>query len=228
MKFRQLRIISLGKAVALSSVVLSPVILVAQSNPMNPQGSTSSANPPGQPPPSSTSMQDSGNNAGEVSQIMKDKMFLRKAAEGGMAEVKFGELAAQKGGSEGVKAFGQKMVDDHTALNNEMAPIADSMGVRLPKTINKDDQAEYDKLSGLSGDAFDTEYLTVMVRDHRKDLREFRMEASSAQDQSLRDAVEKGEKIIHEHLEMVDKLAQDKGIAMPPHGGKRTGPPPAE
>jgi putative membrane protein len=228
MKFRQMRIITLGKAIALSSVVLSPAILVAQSNPMNPQGSTSSANSPGQQQPSSTSMQDSGNNAGEISRIMKDKMFLRKAAEGGMAEVKFGELAAQKGSSEGVKAFGQKMVDDHTALNNEMAPIADSMGVRAPKTINKDDQAEYDKLSGLSGDAFDTEYLTLMVKAHRKDLHEFRMEAADAQDPTLRDAVDKGEKVIHEHLEMVDKLARDKGIAMPPHGGKRTGPPPAE
>jgi putative membrane protein len=227
MKFRQLRIISLGKAIALSSVVLSPAILVAQSNPMNPQGSTSTAPQPGQQQPSSTSMQDSGNNAGEVSQMMKDKMFLRKAAEGGMAEVKFGQLAAQKGGSEGVKAFGQKMVDDHTALNNEMAPIADSMGARVPKTIDKEDQAEYDKLSGLSGDDFDTEYLTLMVKAHRKDLREFRMEAASTPDQTLRDAAEKGQKVIHEHLEMVDKLAREKGIAIPPHAGTRTGPPPA-
>jgi putative membrane protein len=172
-------------------------------------------------------MQDSGNNAGEVSQMMKDKMFLRKAAEGGMAEVKFGQLAAQKGGSEGVKAFGQKMVDDHTALNNEMAPIADSMGARVPKTIDKEDQAEYDKLSGLSGDDFDTEYLTLMVKAHRKDLREFRMEAASTPDQTLRDAAEKGQKVIHEHLEMVDKLAREKGIAIPPHAGTRTGPPPA-
>jgi putative membrane protein len=227
MKFRQLRIISLGKAIALSSVVLSPAILVAQSNPMNPQGSTSTAPQPGQQQPSSTSMQDSGNNAGEVSQMMKDKMFLRKAAEGGMAEVKFGQLAAQKGGSEGVKAFGQKMVDDHTALNNEMAPIADSMGARVPKTIDKEDQAEYDKLTGLSGDDFDTEYLTLMVKAHRKDLREFRMEAASTPDQTLRDAAEKGQKVIHEHLEMVDKLAREKGIAIPPHAGTRTGPPPA-
>jgi putative membrane protein len=120
------------------------------------------------------------------------------------------------------------MVDDHTALNNEMAPIADSMGVRVPKTINKEDQAEYDKLSGLSGDAFDTEYLTLMVKDHRKDLREFRMEASTAQDQALRDAVEKGEKIIHDHLEMVNKLAREKGIVMPPHGGTRPATPPAQ
>jgi putative membrane protein len=223
MKFSQRRIIMLGTAIALSSGVL-----FAQSNPMNPSGSTSTANQPGQQQPSTTSMQDSGNNAGEVSQIMKDKMFLRKAAEGGMAEVKFGKLAVERGGSEGVKAFGQKMVDDHTSLNNEMAPIADSMGVRVPKMVNKEDQAEFDKLSGLSGDDFDTEYLTLMVKAHRKDLREFRMEAASTPDPTLRDAVEKGEKVIHEHLEMVGKLARDKGIPMPPRGGNRAGPPPAE
>jgi len=223
MKFSQRRIIMLGTAIALSSGVL-----FAQSNPMNPSGSTSTANQPGQQQPSTTSMQDSGNNAGEVSQIMKDKMFLRKAAEGGMAEVKFGKLAVERGGSEGVKAFGQKMVDDHTSLNNEMAPIADSMGVRVPKMVNKEDQAEFDKLSGLSGDDFDTEYLTLMVKAHRKDLREFRMEAASTPDPTLRDAVEKGEKVIHEHLEMVGKLARDKGVPIPPRGGNRAGPPPSE
>ena len=56
------------------------------------------------------------------------------------------------------------------------------MGVMLPKHMNKDDQAEYDKLNGLSGDAFDTEYLTLMVKDHHKDLREFRVEAVDTQD----------------------------------------------
>jgi putative membrane protein len=221
MKFSELRMLVLGTATA-----LSPAILFAQSNPMNPAGSTSTANQPGQQQPSSTSMQDSSNNASEVGQTMKDKMFLRKAAEGGMAEVKFGQLAMQKASSDDVKAFGQKMIDDHTMLNNEMAPIADSLGVRVPKTINKEDQAEYDKLNGLSGNDFDTEYLTQMVKAHRKDIREFRMEAANAQDPTLKDAVEKGEKIIHEHLTMVDKLARDKGIAMPPHGGNRPAPPP--
>jgi putative membrane protein len=221
MKFCQLRSIMFGTAIA-----FSPVMLFAQSNPMNPSGSTSTANQPGQQSPSTTSMQDSGNNANEVSQVMKDKMFLRKAAEGGMAEVKFGKLAAEKASSEDVKAFGQKMVDDHTALNSEMASIADSMGVRLPKAITKEDQAEYDKLSGLSGSDFDTEYLTTMVKDHHQDLREFRMEANDTQDPTLKEAVEKGEKVIREHTIMVDKLARDKGIPVPARGGKRPGTPP--
>jgi putative membrane protein len=223
MKFSPLRMLILGTATA-----FSPVVLFAQSNPMNPAGSSSTANQPGQQQPSSTSMQDSSNNASEVGQVMKDKMFLRKATEGGMAEVKFGQLAVQKASSDDVKAFGQKMVDDHTMLNNEIAPIADSMGVRVPKMINKEDQAEYDKLSGLSGSDFDTEYLTEMVKAHRKDLREFRAEAANAEDPALKAAVEKGEKVIHGHLTMVDKLARDKGVAMPSRGGNRPASPPAQ
>ena len=170
-------------------------------------------------------MQDSGNNANDTSQNMKDKMFLRHAAEGGMAEVKLGQLAAQKASSDDVKAFGQKMVDDHTMLNNEMAPIADSMGVRTPKNLNKQDQAEYDKLSGLSGTDFDTEYLTAMVKDHHKDLREFREQAATTTDPTLKAAVDKGQRVIHEHMMMVDKLAQSKGIAVPAHGGNKQSSP---
>ncbi len=58
--------------------------------------------------PASPATQDSGPNAGDVGQVMQDKMFLRKAAEGGIAEVKLGELAVQKGSSDEVKAFAQR------------------------------------------------------------------------------------------------------------------------
>jgi putative membrane protein len=173
-----------------------------------------------------SSMQDSAPNAGDVGQAMKDKMFLRKAAQGGMAEVKLGQLAVQKGSSEDVKSFGQKMVDDHTKLNNDMAPIADSMGVRLPKDLSKDDQVEYDKLNALSGNDFDMEYLSFMVKDHHKDLREFRQEEASTTDPTLKTAVEGGAKVIHEHTVMVDKLAREKGVPMPQRGGNKAAPAP--
>jgi putative membrane protein len=218
MKFNEMRIIMLGAA-----VTLSPVTLLGQADSMSPP--TSQPNHQTQQQPGSPAMQNSGSNANDTSQSMKDKMFLRHAAEGGMAEVKLGQLAAQKASSDDVKAFGQKMVDDHTVLNNEMAPIADSMGVRTPKNLNKQDQAEYDKLSGLSGTDFDTEYLTAMVKDHHKDLREFREQAASTTDPTLKAAVEKGQRVIHEHTMMVDKLAQSKGIAVPAPGGNKQSSP---
>jgi putative membrane protein len=222
MKSNRIQILMLGTASA-----LCPAVLFAQADPMSPAASQSQPNQPRQTRPTTPSMQDSVGNNGDTGQMMQDKMFLRKAAEGGIAEVELGKLAVQKASSPDVKAFGQKMVDDHTALNNEMATVADTLGVMLPKKMNKDDQAEYDKLSALSGDDFDMEYLRFMVKDHHTDLREFRIEAASTSDQTLRDAVDKGSKMIHEHMVMVDKMAKAKGIPMPGRSKPTPVPPPA-
>ncbi|MBB5338237.1 DUF4142 domain-containing protein [Tunturiibacter gelidoferens] len=215
----------ISQTLVLSAAILYPATLLAQSDPMSPPASQTQPNRAQQAPASATAIQDSSTNSGDLGQTMKDKIFLRKAAQGGMAEVKLGQLAAQKGSSDDVKAFGQKMVDDHTKLNNDMAPIADSMGVRLPTNLNKEDQAEYDKLNGLSGNDFDMEYLSFMVKDHHKDLHEFRQEAASTTDPTLQTAVNNATKVIHEHSMMVDKLAREKGVPMPPHGGNKSASP---
>jgi putative membrane protein len=171
-------------------------------------------------------MQESTGMSSDATEIVKDKMFLRKAAAGGLAEVQLGQLATQKAGAQDVKDFGEKMVTDHTALNNEMAPIADSMGITLPKKLSKEDQAEYDKLNTLSGDDFDKEYVSFMVKDHHQDLREFRTEAVSTSDPTLKAAVNKCAKVIYAHMTMIDKMARDKGIATPGHhSGKPATPP---
>jgi putative membrane protein len=153
-----------------------------------------------------------------------DKIFLHRASMGGYAEVQFGQLAAQKGNSDEVKKFGQKMVDDHTALNDQMKPFVESAGLLPPTKLSPKDQAEYDKLNGLSGDAFDKEYLAFMVKDHHQDLREFRHEESMTTDSSLTDAVAKGTAVIKEHMELVDKLAKDKGVAVPMHHSAAAAP----
>jgi len=214
------------RTLTFGAAILCPAVLLAQSDPMAPSASQTQPNRAQQIPTATTSMQDSASNAGDVGQTMKDKIFLRKAAQGGMAEVKLGQLAVQKASSDDVKSFGQKMVDDHTKLNSDMAPIAESMGVRLPKDLNKEDQAEYDKLNGLSGNGFDMEYLSFMVKDHHKDLREFRQEAASTTDPTLQAAVSDATKVIHEHTVMVDKLAREKGVPMPQRGASKSVPAP--
>src|SRR3984957_13167880 len=118
------------------------------------------------------------------------------------------------------------MVDDRTKLNNDVARVADAMGVMLPKEMNKEDQAEYDKLNALSGNDFDIEYLTFMVKDHHHDLHAFRIEAASPTDATLHNEVVKAQGIIHDHTVMVDKLARAKGIPVPSHGEHKPNPAP--
>ena len=77
-----------------------------------------------------------GEQTGMATMTSQDRNFLMDAAEGGMLEVELGRVAAQKGTSEAVKQFGQKMVDDHGQANTELMSIATSKGVTLPTELN--------------------------------------------------------------------------------------------
>src|SRR5579875_627875 len=101
-----------------------------------------------------------------------DMSFAMKAAQGGMAEVQLGQLAAQKATNPDVKAFGQQMVDDHTKANDDLKSVAQGENITLPASLDAKDQAEYTKLQGLSGAAFDRAYVKDMVKDHEHDVKE--------------------------------------------------------
>lgn len=217
-------------AVLAAAVVLAPGMLMAQMDqqsvgptpyPQSPQGMNQPTNQPGSTPatgsqvPTTSSMRDSLGAPGQTGQQMMDKQFMRNAAEGGLADVKLGTLAVEKG-SPAVKTLAQQMIDDHTAMNKDMAGVADALGVMLPKKINKESQAEYEKLNGLSGKDFDAEYVTYMAKMHYQDLHAFHMEASVAADPDLATEVVKAMGMMHQHLGLIAKLAKDQDITLPP------------
>ena len=133
-----------------------------------------------------------------------DMKFAHDAAAGGMAEVKLGQLAAQKGSSDFVKQFGQKMVDDHSKANDQLKSIAAQANVTLPADIDAKDQALYDRLSKLNGTAFDNAYLSAMLKDHRKDVSEFQREAQSGQNADIRNFASQTLPVIQGHLQMLE------------------------
>ena len=67
-----------------------------------------------------------------------DEEFMKEAAQGGMAEVKLGELAATKAQNPDVKAFAKKMVADHGKANAELKTLAGKKTFTLPTDVNED------------------------------------------------------------------------------------------
>jgi putative membrane protein len=151
--------------------------------------------------------------AGQASQ--QDKMFVSKALAGGMAEVQLGQLTLQKSSNEQVKQFAQRMIDDHTKLGEQMKPVAEQVGVSVPTKISKKDKTTIAKLGTLSGAAYDQAYIKDMLQDHKQDLNEFQMEASSGQDQTVKDAASQGSQLIAQHLQMIQQIAKDQNVTMP-------------
>jgi putative membrane protein len=142
-----------------------------------------------------------------------DKHFVTAALRGGMAEVELGKLAAQKGTSEDVKQFGQKMVTDHTQLGDQMKQVAQQVGATQPSAMSPSDLALEAKLKLLSGNAFDKAYIQAMVKDHEDDLGDFNKEIATGSSSVVTDAARQGAKTIQEHLEMIKKIAQSSNVA---------------
>ena len=140
--------------------------------------------------------------AGEQQQLAQEDMeFARKAAEGGLKEVRLGELA-QQAAAEEVKQFGQRMVEDHGRANEELKQIADQKGIELPQEMPDDAQQLYDELQQKSGAEFDQAYMDEMVSDHEEDIEEFESYVESAQDPDLRTFAEQTLPTLREHLEL--------------------------
>jgi putative membrane protein len=131
-----------------------------------------------------------------------DRKFMEKAAAGGLAEVQFGQMAAQKGTADDVKKFGQRMVDDHGKANDQLTQLARSKGVNLPTQPDHATQREMDKLSKLQGAAFDREYMKHMVSDHKKDVGEFKSESRKAKDGDVKQFASSTLPTLEEHLRL--------------------------
>ena len=56
----------------------------------------------------------------------EEQQFVKKAAAGGLAEVKLSELAKERASDAKVKDFAAQMVTDHTQANNELKPVKTS------------------------------------------------------------------------------------------------------
>jgi putative membrane protein len=105
--------------------------------------------------------------------------FIKEAIEGNLAEVQVGRLAQQKGQSEGVKSFGQMLATDHGQANQKAIQVASQIAVAPPTEPNAKQKKVYDKLSKLSGDQFDRTFASEMVKDHKKDIKEFEKAAKT-------------------------------------------------
>lgn len=129
-----------------------------------------------------------------------DKKFAKEAAIGGLTEVELGKLAVQKGSSDAVKQFGQKMIDDHTKANDQLKELASKEGLNLPQALDSKHQARVDKLGKLSGPAFDKAFVKDAVKDHEKDVNEFKNEAQNGSDPNIKQFAANTLPTLEQHL----------------------------
>jgi len=135
----------------------------------------------------------------------KDQEFFKKAAGGGMFEVEAGKLAQSKGQSDGVKSFGEMLVKDHSAANDELKALAGKKGVTLPASVPASEQKKLDKLSKAKN--FDKDFIKeVGLSDHKKDISLFEKTSKSADDADVKAFATKTLPTLKTHLQHAEDL----------------------
>ena len=138
--------------------------------------------------------------------VEDDSKFAVAAADGGMMEVKLGELAQSKGSSPSVKDFGKTMVADHGKANDELMELAKQKNITLPAALSDDKQKDYDDLAKKTGKDFDKAYASFMVDDHEKDVKEFEKAAKDCKDADIKSWAGGKVPTLQHHLEMAKAM----------------------
>ena len=135
-----------------------------------------------------------------------DVKFAAEAASGGMTEVTLGKIAQDKGVNARVKKFGSMMVMDHSKANDSLKALAARKNITLPTAPNAKDQATIDKLSKLSGKAFDDAYVSDMIDDHKHDVKAFEDASKSLKDPDLKAFATKTLPVLKTHLDAINGI----------------------
>ena len=133
-----------------------------------------------------------------------DRKFVENTAKGGMTEVEVSRVAQQKAQNAQVKEFAGRMVADHGKANDELKSLAANKGVALPADAEKDARKHADDMNKHSGAKFDHEYMEMMVKDHKKTIKDFEHASKNAKDSDLRAWAAKTLPTLQEHLKMAE------------------------
>ena len=142
--------------------------------------------------------------AGKVGDDAKD--FSKEAAQGGMMEVQLGNVAMKNGGTRAVKDFGKMMVDDHTKINDQLKDLASKKNVDLPSSVSDHQQKDIDKLSKENGKAFDKDYVSMMVKDHKDDIDAFKKAEDKISDSDYKNFISNALPTLQKHLDAIETI----------------------
>lgn len=132
----------------------------------------------------------------------EERSLMGHLAQVQMAEIEAGQLALEKSASEQLKAFAQRMVDEHSADLQALRTLAQARGVALPDETTIRSKSQSVVLKTLSGSPFDRQYLKRMgISEHQRTIGLLRDGLKNTQDPELRVLVGKMLPTAQSHLQ---------------------------
>lgn len=133
--------------------------------------------------------------------------FATMAASSNMLEIASSQLAVENAQQDSVRAFAQRMIEDHTLAGEEMAQAAEADGLaEVPESMSPHHQQMMSQLEAAAPEEFDSQYIDMQVSAHEEAVALF--SSYAGQEGALADFAETTLPTLEEHLTMVRELDQ--------------------
>lgn len=144
-----------------------------------------------------------------------DRTFVTVAASTGLLEVEASRLALERSQHPQVRAFAQRMVDDHRKSNAELTELAKDAGMAdVPSTTMGKYTGMLEKLRAMKDERFDREYAAqIGVAGHIEAVARFDQASKVAQDPELRSFAARQLPALREHLAQGEAMARAVGVS---------------
>jgi len=141
------------------------------------------------------------------------KEYLSNAYASNLAQIKLSQVALHKEVSRSVKSFAQSNIDRKRTENKQLSNLARKKGVELPSRPPEEAMTRVQNISHFDGKDFEQAYLREMVKQQADALNATRQQASSGNDNDVRDWATKRLPTERRSLNNTREIAERHGVS---------------
>jgi putative membrane protein len=148
--------------------------------------------------------------SGRQTGLAADSLFIQTAGSLGLLQAKLGSLAQKKATSPAVREFGQRMVDEYSKANQELAAGAKHAAYPAPVILRQHQQL-LDQFLNTGAGSFEKKYMAEMVTEQGQAAQLYKQEADSGRVASLKQLASSLLPMVQQHLSLATQTAASVG-----------------
>lgn len=129
-----------------------------------------------------------------------DHKWLVAAHQDNLAEIKSGDLAAERGHTDAVRDAGHMLAEDHGKLDAKLKQTAQQLDVELPQEPNAHQKREAREFQKLSGAKFDATWTRDEIKGHEKAIRMTEREIKDGSNPQVKELAQSALPVLQKHL----------------------------
>ncbi|WPO97770.1 DUF4142 domain-containing protein [Pseudomonas sp. HR96] len=134
--------------------------------------------------------------------------FFDQVAVANAAEIQAAQNALAKTSFDDTRTFAQRLIDDHTALGQQLTALAAQQHIDLPDQATLDARVAKLQSAPAKGMSFDAGYADAQVKAHEDAVKLFENEVQAATTPEIKAFAEQNAPMMQHHLQMAKRLAK--------------------